>query len=133
MRVLVVDTNQDTLDLFSSLLERWGHEVRVVSEPALALPEALEILPDIVFIDVNMLEIDGCQIAVLMRQKRALDRTLLVAVTGHGRSVDHERTHAAGFDVHLLKPVEIRDLKLLLERRPQPHLGQATGQQNGPE
>lgn len=120
MRVLVVDNDPDTLDLFSSSLQQWGHEVRIVSEPALALSAALEFLPDIVFIDVSMPENDGCQAAVLMRQHKALDRTFLVAVTGHGRMADHERTHAAGFDVHLLKPVEIRDLQLLLKRRPQP-------------
>ena len=120
MRVLVVDKDQETLDLFSSLLHLRQHEMRIVSEPALALPAALEFLPDIAFIDVSMPEIDGCQVAVLMRQHRELDRALLVAVTGHGRSTDHEETHAAGFDVLLLKPVESRDLQLLLKRRPQP-------------
>lgn len=120
MRVLVVDNDQETPELFSSLLEPWGHEVQVVSEPALALSAALELLPDLVFIDISVPEIDGCHLAVLMRQQRALDRTLLVALTGHAGRVDPERTHAAGFDVHLLKPVESRDLQLLLKRRPQP-------------
>lgn len=120
MRVLVVDKDQETLDLFSSLLHLREHEMRIVSEPALALPAALEFLPDIAFIDVSMPEIDGCQVAVLMRQHRELDRALLVAVTGHGKRTDHEETHAAGFDVLLLKPVESRDLQLLLKRRPQP-------------
>ena len=120
MRVLVVDKDQETLDLFSSLLHLGRHEIRIVSEPALALPAALEFLPDIAFIDVSMPEIDGCQVAVLMRQHRELDRALLVAVTGHGGETDHEETHAAGFDVLLLKPVESRDVQLLLRRRPQP-------------
>ena len=120
MRVLVVDKDQETLDLFSSLLHLPGHEMQIVSEHALALPAALEFLPDIAFIDVSMPEIDGCQVAVLMRQHRELDRALLVAVTGHGSRTDHEETHAAGFDVLLLKPVESRDLQLLLKRRPQP-------------
>ena len=120
MRVLVVDKDQETLDLFSSLLHLREHEMRIVSEPALALPAALEFLPDIAFIDVSMPEIDGCEVAVLMRQHRELDRALLVAVTGHGTRTDHEETHAAGFDVLLLKPVESRDLQLLLKRRPQP-------------
>jgi CheY-like chemotaxis protein len=120
MRVLVVDKDQETLDLFSSLLHLREHEMRIVSEPALALPAALEFLPDIAFIDVAMPEIDGCQLAVLIRQHRELDRTLLIAVTGHGKRTDHEETHAAGFDVLLLKPVESRDLQLLLKRRPQP-------------
>lgn len=120
MRVLVVDKDQETLDLFSSLLHLLEHEMRIVSEHALALPAALEFLPDIAFIDVSMPEIDGCQVAVLMRQHRELDRALLVAVTGHGSKTDHEETHAAGFDVLLLKPVESRDLQLLLKRRRQP-------------
>ena len=120
MRVLVVDKDQETLDLFSSLLHLREHEMRIVSEPALALPAALEFLPDIAFIDVSMPGIDGCQLAVLMRQHRELDRVLLVAVTGHGKRTDHGETHAAGFDVLLLKPVESRDLQLLLKRRPQP-------------
>ncbi|HEX5714714.1 MAG TPA: response regulator [Thermoanaerobaculia bacterium] len=120
MRVLVVDKDQETLDFFSSLLHLEAHEMGIVSEPALALPAALEFLPDIAFIDVSMPEIDGCQVAVLLRQHRELDRTLLVAVTGHGSRTDHEETHAAGFDVLLLKPVESRDIQLLLKRRPQP-------------
>ena len=120
MRVLVVDKDQETLDLFSSLLHLPEHEMRIVSEPALALPAALEFLPDIAFIDVSIPEIDGCQLAVLMRRYRELDRALLVAVTGHGKRTDHEETHAAGFDVLLVKPVESRDLQLLLKRRPQP-------------
>ena len=120
MRVLVVDKDQETLDLFSSLLHLPEHEMRIVSEPALALPAALEFLPDIAFIDVSIPEIDGCQLAVLMRRYRELDRALLVAVTGHGKRTDQEETHAAGFDVLLLKPVESRDLQLLLKRRPQP-------------
>lgn len=120
MRVLVVDDNQDTLDLFFTWLKLWGHEVRVLAEPVLALPAALEFLPDIVFLDIVMPEMDGCEVAVLMRQHKVLDSSFLVAVTGHGRKEDHERTHAAGFDVHLLKPVEVRDLQLLLKRRPYP-------------
>ncbi len=117
MRVLVVDDDQGTLEIFSTLLQMWGHEVRVLSEPTRALSTALEFLPDIVFLDISMPEIDGCQVALLMRQQKALDSTFLVAVTGYGSKEDHERTHAAGFDVHLVKPVEPRHLQLLLKRR----------------
>lgn len=120
MRVLVVDDDKDTLETFFTLLQMWGHEVRVLSDPVLALPVALEFLPDIVFLDISMPEVDGCQVAVLMRQHKALDSTFLVAVTGHGTKEDHERTHAAGIDVHLVKPVEPRLLQLLLKRRLHP-------------
>jgi CheY-like chemotaxis protein len=117
MRVLVVDDDQETLETFFTLLQLWGHEVRVLSEPALALSTALEFLPDIAFLDISMPEIDGCQVAMLLRQHKALDSTFLVAVTGYGSKEDHEKTHAAGFDVHLVKPVEPRNLQLLLKRR----------------
>lgn len=119
MRVLVVDNDQEAPGLFS-LLEPWGHEVRVLCEPALVLPAALEFLPDLVFIGISMPEIDGCHLAVILRRQRVLDRTFLVALSGQGGRVDPERTYAAGFDVQLLKPVESRDLQLLLKRRPHP-------------
>lgn len=129
MRVLVVDDDQGTLENFFTLLQLWGHEVRVLSEPVQALPVALEFLPDIVFLDISMPEIDGCQVAGLMRQHKALDTTFLVAVTGSGTKEDHEKTHAAGFDVHLVKPVEPRHLQLLLKRRlyPAPRTRQIAG------
>ena len=117
MRVLVVDDDQNTLDVFSTWLQAWGHEVRVLSEPALALPTALELLPEVVFLDIGMPEMDGCEVARGMRQHKALDSAFLVAVTGEE---DRERTHAAGFDVHLLKPVNLKDLQILLKRRPYP-------------
>lgn len=120
MRVLIVDDDADTLELFSTLLKMWDHEVRVLSKPALALSAALEFLPEVVFLDVSMPEIDGCAVARRMRQHKALDSAFLVAVTGHGRDQDREMTHAAGFDVHLLKPVDVRDLQLILKKRPYP-------------
>lgn len=120
MRVLVVDDDQDTLDTVSTWLQEWGHEVRALSDSSSALSIALEFMPDIVFIGIGMPEMDGCEVALRLRQHGALDRTFLVAVTGHGRTEDYERIHAAGCDVHLLKPVEVRDLQLLLKRHPQP-------------
>jgi CheY-like chemotaxis protein len=120
MRVLVVDDDQDTLDLISTMLELWGHEVRALSESPLALPGALEFLPEIVFLDVSMPKIDGYEVAMLIRQHQALDSTFLVAVTGHGREQDKQRANAAGFDMHLLKPVDLNDLQVLLKERPQP-------------
>ena len=120
MRVLVVDDDLDTLDLFSTLLRLWGHEVRVLEDPTRALSAALEFLPGIVFLDLGMPKVDGWEVAKRMRQHRVLDSTFLVAVTGYGRAEDRAKSHAAGFDVHLLKPVDTADLQLLLKRRPHP-------------
>lgn len=120
MRVLVVDDDLDSLDIFSTLLQMWGHEVLTLQDPTLALSTALEFLPDIAFLDLAMPVIDGCDVARQMRQHKVLNRTFLVAVTGYGSAQDRVNTHAAGFDVHLLKPVEPEHLKLLLKKRPHP-------------
>jgi len=120
MRVLIVDDHLDTLDMFSTLLELWGHEVRAIQQPALALATALELLPDVVFLDLEMPGIDGCEIARTMRGDQQLEGTFLVAVTGHGLEEDRARTHAAGFDGHLLKPVDTQQLKPFLQKRPAP-------------
>lgn len=120
MRVLVVDDHLDTLEVFSTVLSTWGHEVRVLHDSLLALPMALEFLPEVVFLDIGMPAMDGCEVARRIRQHKVLDGAFLVAVTGYGREEDRARTHAAGFDVHLLKPVDLDHLKLLLRRRPHP-------------
>ena len=120
MRVLVVDDNPEQLEFFATWLEISGHEVRVLSKPTLAISVALELLPEIVFLDIAMPELDGCEIARRMRQHKTLDNTLLVALTGYGRDQDREMALAAGFDVHLLKPVDLGDLQLLLKKPPHP-------------
>jgi CheY-like chemotaxis protein len=120
MRVLIVDDHLDTLDMFSTLLGLWGHEVRAIQQPALALAEALKFLPDVVFLDLEMPEIDGYEVARAMRGRHRLDGTFLMAVTGHGLEEDRARTHAAGFDGHLLKPVVAQQLKQFLQKRPHP-------------
>jgi CheY-like chemotaxis protein len=120
MRVLVVDNDLDTLDLFSTFLNLWGHEVRTLQDPTRALSVALEFLPDIAFLDLGMPEVDGWEVAGQMRQNKVLDSTFLVAVTGYSRDEDRARSQAAGFDVHLLKPVDAAHLELLLKRRLHP-------------
>jgi CheY-like chemotaxis protein len=113
MRVLLVDDHLDTLQIFSLLLERWGHEVRTLQQPALALTTALEFLPDVAFLDLGMPEMDGYEVARLMRQNPRLKRVFLVAVTGH--SEHEERAREAGLDAHLMKPVEPRKLQSFVE------------------
>jgi two-component system, sensor histidine kinase len=73
MRILLVDDHRDTLEIFSTLLEMWGHEVRPVQRPALALSTALEFLPDVVFLDLGMPEMDGSEVARLLRQHPRLE------------------------------------------------------------
>lgn len=117
MRVLVVDDSLDNLALFSAALEMWGHDVLALQDATLALPKALEFLPDIAFLDLAMPDIDGFEVARRIRQHKVLDSTFLVAVTGYGRDEDREKSQAAGFDVHLLKPLEFELIKSLLKKR----------------
>jgi CheY-like chemotaxis protein len=120
MRVLVVDDDMDTLEIFSALLGLWDHEVRTVQDAPLALSAALEFRPDFVLLDLGMPETDGYQVARLIREQPLLKATVLAAVTGYGMEEDRARTRAAGFDLHLLKPVDPVQLKALLNSPPAP-------------
>lgn len=120
MRVLIVDDDVDTLELFLTLLKMWGHEVQALDDPTLALPLALKFLPEVVLLDLGMPQIDGFEVASRMRQHKPLDGTFLVAVTGFGREEDQAKARVAGFDAHLLKPVDLASLQLLLKKRPHP-------------
>lgn len=114
MRILLVDDHRDTLEIFSALLEMWGHEVRPVQRPALALSTALEFLPDVVFLDLGMPEMDGSEVARLLRQHPRLEGLHLVAVTGHG--IEEVQARGARFDAHLMKPVDPRELRGFIQR-----------------
>jgi len=117
LRVLVVDDNIDAADSLGMLIGMAGHQTRVVySAPAAwdALP-AFE--PDVVFCDLGMPGMGGCELAVRLRQDRRYARTRLVALTGWGADEDQRRTRAAGFDFHLTKPASAESLEALLSMR----------------
>ena len=116
MRVLLVDDNEDALDLLSALLERAGHEV-VMAHDA---PEALRVLerfhPLVAVIDIGMPVMDGYELAARIRAQHGNDRPYLVALTGYGQLTDQERSRAAGFNEHLVKPVKFADLLRVIAR-----------------
>jgi CheY-like chemotaxis protein len=120
MRVLVVDDNIDSLEVVAELVGLWGHEVRMVQEALQALPAALEFRPDCVLLDLGMPKMDGLQVAQLIRQNSLLDSVVLAAMTGHGMEKNRARTRAAGFDIHLLKPIDFQQLKTFLDSPPTP-------------
>ncbi|CAK0771408.1 hypothetical protein CCP3SC1AL1_560003 [Gammaproteobacteria bacterium] len=111
-RILVVDDNEDVAISFGALLEVLGHEVRVVLDGPMAIDAVRDFRPHIVFLDIAMPEMDGYEVA---RRLRAEHRGIrLVAVTGYGQDHDAERAQRVGFDHHLLKPVDLKDLQALL-------------------
>jgi len=108
-RVLVIEDDEDTRDLLRLMLEHDGHHVETAASGAQGVELALQTSPDVVFVDIGLPSVDGY--AVAQRIRAALgDSVLLVAVTGYGREDDRRRAAAAGFDIHLVKPVDYERL-----------------------
>jgi CheY-like chemotaxis protein len=115
-RVLVVDDCADTTATFLMLARRWGHEPHAANDGQSAVALAARVSPD-----VAMPGMDGFEVARRLRSLPGLEKALLVAVTGFGREEDRQRCREAGFDLHLLKPVDPAELERLLARHPGPH------------
>jgi CheY-like chemotaxis protein len=109
-----VDDNQDAAVSLATLLRLQGHDVRVVHDGVAAIAQASSFLPHMVFLDLGMPDMDGYEVARVIRQQRGLEKVVLAALTGWGQESDRQRTAAAGFDHHLVKPVEPATLNTLL-------------------
>ncbi|POR52325.1 PAS/PAC sensor hybrid histidine kinase [Paraburkholderia eburnea] len=107
LRVLVVDDNRDSADSLAMLLELKGHDVRVAYSAAQAREWAERFTPDAALIDIAMPEIDGYAALRDLRTLEALAHTVFAAMTGFGQAADIELTRAAGFEMHLVKPVDV--------------------------
>jgi CheY-like chemotaxis protein len=115
--VLVVDDNVDAALTLSEAVRLDGHEVRVAHEGQSALEQAASFAPEVVLLDIGLPGLDGYQVVRRMRELPQLDRTLIVALTGFGQESDRERALQAGFDEHLVKPVDLDTIQAVLRRR----------------
>jgi CheY-like chemotaxis protein len=113
-RVLVVDDNRDAADSLGLLLGLLGAEVRVEHDGASALGAMEAWQPSIALLDIGMPGMDGLELARRIRAEPRHAAMRLVALTGWGQAEDRERTRAAGFDHHLIKPVDLGLLEELL-------------------
>jgi len=116
-RILVVDDNVDAALTLDLLLRSLGHESRVAHEGARALEIAREFRPEVILLDIGMPGMDGYEVA---RRLRGMNHGLtfrIVAVTGWGQEADRARAKEAGFDVHLVKPVDVAVLAKVLDDR----------------
>jgi AhpD family alkylhydroperoxidase len=106
LRVLLVDDDVDALDLLALLVRRAGHDVAIANggPDALALLERFR--PSVAVIDIGMPVMNGYELAARIRAQRNGERPFLIALTGYGQANDHERGRAAGFNEHLVKPVD---------------------------
>ena len=113
-RILVVDDNRDSANTLRSMLKILGGDVQVAYDGPSAL-EAIKICrPAVVLMDLGMPGMDGCEVARRIRQAPENKELVLIAMTGWGQEEDKRRSREAGFDHHLVKPVDLKDLQALL-------------------
>ncbi|MBF8299931.1 MAG: signal transduction histidine kinase, partial [Acidobacteria bacterium] len=106
-RILVVDDNVDAAESLADLLRVRAHDVRVVHTGPAALDTAAAFLPQVVFLDIRMKDMDGYEVARRLRQLPGLERAFIVAVTGSfGQDEDRKRARDAGFDRYIVKPLD---------------------------
>ena len=118
-RILIVDDNPDSAETLAMLLELFGHEVRTAGDGPRALEAGAQFRPEAVLLDLGLPGMDGYEVCRRMRASDWGRDVLLVAVTGWGD--ESGRAAAAGFDAHLVKPVEPQALQQVLQRVHEPH------------
>jgi CheY-like chemotaxis protein len=113
-RLLIVDDNADALYSLGLLARAWGHEVAVARNGREALEMAASFKPETALVDIGLPGMDGYELARLLRKDPAHQNLQLVALTGYGRPEDRTTAQAAGFDLYLIKPAKVAELKRLL-------------------
>lgn len=110
-RILIVDDNYDAADSLGMLLRLYGHEVWVATHPVAALQMVATAAPDLALLDIGLPGMSGYELAQRIRQQYPDLQVAMVALSGYGRAIDFENSTAAGFDAHLVKPVQIDELE----------------------
>jgi len=105
-RILIADDNADVLETFQVMLHMFGHEVETALDGFEALEKAERFRPEVVVLDIGMPKLDGLQTARRLRQQPWARHAVLIAITGWGNDKDKRETAEAGFDAHLVKPVD---------------------------
>ena len=118
LRVLVVDDNEDAALLLSEILRMQGHDVVVVHDGAAALRARLTFVPEVALLDLGLPVMDGYELARHLRAQSPAAQLRIIAITGYGEAKDRLRSKAAGFDEHLVKPVDFGQVCELLVKRP---------------
>jgi PAS domain S-box-containing protein len=115
-RILIVDDNEDGAESLAMLLEPGGHEIHKVHDGAKALEAAERLRPDVVLLDIGLPRMNGYEVCQRIRQEPWGRDLIVVALTGWGQEEDRQRSREAGFDAHLVKPVDYDYLAKLLAR-----------------
>lgn len=114
-RIVVADDNEDSAQSFAMLLSFSGHEVRIAHDGEQALDAMRDFRPDVAFLDIGMPRLSGYEVAELVRAEPWGRQMKLIAVTGWGQPDDKVRARTAGFDQHLVKPIDPSEVDRLLD------------------
>jgi PAS domain S-box-containing protein len=117
-RILVVDDNEDSMNWLATMLEMMGNEVRTAHDGEAGIVAAAEFRPDLILMDIGMPKMNGYEAAHRIRQEPWGKQPMLVALTGWGSEDDRRRTQEAGFNRHLVKPVDPAEIEALLAELP---------------
>jgi CheY-like chemotaxis protein/two-component sensor histidine kinase len=117
-RVLLVDDNEDAAEMLAQSLAALGHHVEIAFDAPEALDLAGRYVPDVALLDLGLPVIDGYELASRLRQQDGWQRVRFAALTGYGQPVDRALTAKAGFDVHLVKPIDLWELDRTIRRLP---------------
>ncbi|MGH8798322.1 MAG: response regulator, partial [Caldimonas sp.] len=109
-RILIVDDNADAAESLAMVLGLEGHDVRTAGSAEEAIERLDEFVPEVAFLDIGLPKMDGYDLARALRAEPRASNARLVALTGYGRGPDRRRAIDAGFDEHMVKPVDIDSL-----------------------
>lgn len=113
-KILVVDDNQDAAESLNMLLQLLGGQLRLAHDGPAALATLEEFCPDLIFLDIGLPGMDGYEVARRIREGPCGKTTKIVALTGLGQDEDRQRSLQAGIDEHLVKPVNLQEIKRVL-------------------
>ena len=114
-RVLIIDDNHESASTLSMLLGKvWQHQVETARDGLAALEKIARIKPDVILLDIVLPGLSGYEIAQRIRGLPGGESILLIALTGYGQEEDRRKSIAAGFDLHLVKPVSLETLEAAL-------------------
>ena len=119
-RIVLIEDNDDSREMLQTMLKLDGHQVQCASDGQEGLDAILQQCPDVAVIDIGLPIMDGYEVAKQVRKRFSKSDVLLVALTGYGQEKDREAAYQAGFDEHLVKPLNLQKLKLLLRHPRKP-------------
>ena len=113
-RIIIVDDNVDAAESLRMILALEGHEVRLAHDGPGALQAAEDFYPDVILLDIGLPRMEGYEVARRLREQPKMEKVLLLALTGYGQEDDRRRSQEAGFNAHLVKPVDFDALRAAL-------------------